>query len=324
MEIKKLTRGIDEKFAEAFKKSELFTFYQDHKDELFIGVRNNYLNLYYNCDSVAKIEYRQRIITCEIDKYYLDGEHHTIKDKRARITPREISKRYATIKSNINNRTTHEKKAQSKLVILNNNNKDSKWFCIDIEWGKAFENTQQRIDANFNARFDIIAISKKSPHKVGLIELKYGGAAIGGNSGIYRHIENFYKYQNKGYFDKKEIVEIIKSQEMIGVNIPDKLKNLETKYITGYEFYVIILDNNSETERHSTPKQTMAAYLFKEKRWGCKKLPKKAICVEEKFGDVTNKSNKLQVSFLFSKQTLANLNINDIIDGAYDDKEIRQ
>jgi hypothetical protein len=40
----KITREIDEEFAEAFKKSELFPLYQSHSDELFIGVRNNYLN----------------------------------------------------------------------------------------------------------------------------------------------------------------------------------------------------------------------------------------------------------------------------------------
>ena len=39
---KKLTRGIDEKFAEAFKQTKLFVLYKNHKDELFIGVRNNF------------------------------------------------------------------------------------------------------------------------------------------------------------------------------------------------------------------------------------------------------------------------------------------
>jgi hypothetical protein len=115
---------------------------------------------------------------------------------------------------------------------------------------------------------------------------------------------------------------VIKSQEMIGVNVPDELKNLETKDITGYEFYVITLNNNGGTERHSAPKQSMAAYLFKGKRQGCRKLSKKTICADEKFGDVTSKNNELQVTFLFSKQKFDNLDINDIIDGAYNDREI--
>ena len=44
---KKITRGISKDFAEAFKQSELYKLYREHKAELFIGVRNNYLNLYY-------------------------------------------------------------------------------------------------------------------------------------------------------------------------------------------------------------------------------------------------------------------------------------
>jgi hypothetical protein len=91
---KKITRGISKDFAEAFKQSELYKLYGEHKDELFIGVRNNYLNLYYNCDRIAKIEYKKRDgkIDCEIDKYYLDGNHYNSKDneKRYKIEQNEI------------------------------------------------------------------------------------------------------------------------------------------------------------------------------------------------------------------------------------------
>jgi hypothetical protein len=319
--MKELTRGIDDEFASEFKKSKLFTLYENHKDELFIGVRNDYLNLYYNCDSIAKVVYKKTkgIINCEIDKYYLDGHHYTDKDKTVKVAPCEICEKYDTIKRNSENRTTPEKKAQSRLVILNNANEKSKWFCIDIEWSKAFENEQQKSAANFNARFDIIAILKETPHKVALIELKYGKEAFGGNSGIYKHIEDFSKYQKNGYFDAKEIVNIIESQIALGINVPEELQNVTANDITKYEFYVITLDNNGETSQHSTPKQTMAAYLFKDKRWGCKELSP-GQKVEETFGDVTNKNNELNVSFLFSKKTLDNLNINDIIDGNYDER----
>jgi hypothetical protein len=330
----KLTRGIDKEFAEAFKQSELFALYEKHKDELFIGVRNNYLNLYYNCDSVAKVEYKSkcRKIICETSKKYLCG---TGISKHINIVPCDICNNYTTIKGNIAKRPRPEKKAQSKLVILNNANERSKWFCIDVEWAKAFEDKQQKKDKNFNVRFDIIAISKENNHKVALIELKYGRQAIGGSSGVYKHIKNFFKYQYEGYFDteanshKNEIIDIIKSQKMLGVNVPVKLQNLEKEWEnskTGdikYNFYVITLDNNGKTQQHNTPKQTMAAYLFKSKRWDCKKLSLKPK-VEDEFGDVTRKSNKLQVTFLFSKQTLDNLNIDDVIDGSYDDTEIPQ
>jgi hypothetical protein len=44
-----------------------------------------------------------------------------------------------------------------------------------------------------------------------LIELKYGSRAIEWRNGIQKHIEDFYKYQRKEYFNKQEIIDVIKS-----------------------------------------------------------------------------------------------------------------
>lgn len=321
---KKITRGISKDFAEAFKQSELYKLYKEHKDELFIGVRNNYLNLYYNCDRIAKIEYKKRDekIDCEIDKYYLDGNHYNSKDKekRYKIEEKEICKQYEVIKKYSNDKATPEKKAQSKLVLLNNENLDSNWFCIDIEYVKSFNNRAEKKEADFNSRFDIIALSKMKPHKIALIELKYGSGAIGGKSGIYKHIEDFTKFCEKGYFEgqlKQEIIEIVKSQKELGIAVP--FESPEESDILTPEFYFITLDNNAEKENASTPKQTMAGYLFNDKRWGCKKLSTKD-SVEKMFGDITKKDNKFFATFLFSIATLENIGITDIIDGTYDER----
>jgi len=323
---KKITRGISKDFAKAFKQSELYELYGKHKDELFIGVRNNYLNLYYNCDSIAKIEYkkRDRKIVCEIDKYYLDGNHYNSKEKvkRYKIEQSEICKQYKVIKKHSNAKVTPEKKAQSKLALLNNNNKESNWFCIDVEYIKQFSSKQEKKEADFNGRFDIIALSKTKPHKVALIELKYGNGAIGGKSGIFKHVVDFNKFCDKGFFEshlKQEIIEIVKSQKELGISVPIESPE-EFDKLTPV-FYFIILDNNAEKENASTPKQTMAGYLFKKKRWECKRLSTKDT-VESKFGDITRKDNKFYVTFLFSKATLDNIEITDIIDGGYDERII--
>jgi len=312
MTTKKITRGITKDFADEFKQSELNKLYEEHKDELFIGVRNNYLNLYYNCDSIAKIDYKRGKVICEIDKYYLEGNHYKGSDKIKKIDPSKIYNNYQTIKANSNSKATNEKKTQSKLVLLNNNNNISKWYCFDVEWVKSFENQRQKNEAKFNGRFDIIAISKEKPHDVALIELKYGSVAIGGKSGIYKHIEDFKKYKDKCYFNKQEIKDIIQSQKILGIQLHDELINLQTKEIKGYDFYVITLNNNLDKENGSTPKQKMSGYLFNDKRWGCKRLSKKT--VQTTFGDVTDKSNSLHVNFLFSTQTIDSLTINDIIE----------
>lgn len=324
---KKITRGLNSKsensFAIAFKNCELYELYKLHKDELFIGVRNNYLNLYYNCDSIAKITYVNNSICCTIDKYYLDGNHYGSKDKEKRhiITPKEISNKYEKIKENSNKKVTPEKKAQAKLVLLNNKNTDSKWYCVDVEYVKQFNNKQEKKEAEFNGRFDIIALSKAKPHRVALIELKYGSGAIGGKSGISKHVEDFTKFCNKNYFQehlKNEIIEIIESQRKLGISVPFD-SSYEFDKLTP-EFYFITLDNNA-LENSSTPKQTMAGYLFNDKRWGCKRLSTK-VRVQSMFGDVLSKSNTFCATFLFSKANLNDIGINDIIDGDYDERII--
>lgn len=321
---KKITRGISKQFADAFKECCLHQLYLDNKNELLIGVRNNYLNLYYNCDSIAKITYTKGTINCEIDKYYLKGVKDVSIEKKGklRVTPKCIVHNYDTIKSNSNERANEEKKAQSKLVLLNNSNDESKWFCIDVEYIKQFKNAIQKKAAVLNGRFDIIALSKKEPHRVALIELKYGKGAMGEKSGIYKHVEDFVKFKEKGFFDshlKNEIIEIIKSQVDLGIQVPFQIPT-EIDLLFP-EFYFITLNNNPEKVKGSTPKQTMAAYLFNEKRWGCKLLSSKQR-VESKFGDITKKKNGFYATFLFSKATLDTLNINDIIEGCYDEKII--
>lgn len=323
---KKIMRGISKEFSHAFKKCDLYGLYEKHKDELIIGVRNNYLNLYYNCDSIAKIKYTNESICCEIDKYYIDGKHYnTAKEKRFKTEPKEICDQYEKIKKNSNTKATPEKKAQSKLVLLNNGNNESHWFCIDVEYVKQFINKEEKIEADFNGRFDIIALSKEKPHRVALIELKYGSGAIGGTSGICKHVKDFKEFVKKGFFErhlKHEIIEIIRSQNELGISIPFELPHEID--ILEPEFFFITLNNNAKENNGSTPKQTMDGYLFNDKRWGCKRLSMEEEVKKAKvdFGDITKKNNGFYATFLFSKATLENLNIIDIIDGDYDERII--
>ena len=84
------------------------------------------------------------------------------------------------------------------------------------------------------------------------------------------------------------------------------------------EFYFIILNNKAELG-YTSPKQTIAGYLFEEKRWGCTRLTTKD-SIEQDFGDITKKDNPFHATFLFSSQTLDNLTIDDIIDGDYNER----
>lgn len=321
---KKITRGISEEFADEFKNCDLYSLYEQHKDELFIGVRNNYLNLYYNCDSIAKITRSRGKISCEINRYYLKGvlDDSIVKNKGTeKVTPDYIVKNYDTIKSNSNKRKNYEKKAQSKLVLLNNANNESNWFCIDVEYIRQYKNIIEREKANLNGRVDIIALFKSKPHKVALIELKYGKGSIGGESGIFKHVEDFAKFKQKGFFEshlREEIIDIIKSQVDLGIHVPFQVLTVED--ISLPEFYFITLNNNPKKVNGSTPKQTMGAYLFNDKeKWNFKRKSKKG-SVENSYSDITKEGNSFNARFMFSKATLENLNITDIIDGDYDER----
>ena len=331
---KKIIRGINEEMADALKNSCLHHLYTESQEELFFGIRNGYLNLYYNCDSIAKIEYKrkrtdkEKKIYCTINNYYLNGKNGID------ISPETIHNCYQEIKdvSDQKSKKTLEKRAQALLITKNNSNPKSKWFCLDVEYRKQFHNRTERDNSGFKGRFDIIAISKTKPYNIALIELKYGSKAIGGNSGIYKHIKDFKLFQDKGYFKslKQEIVNIIKAQVELGVNVPKELHGIEIKDIlTKPEFYFIILNNNKE-KNGSTPKQTMAGYLFKPnnnkyKDWKCKRSAKH--CVEDDFGDITQKNNDLHATFLFSKVIIpetetaktTTFGITDIINGEYDE-----
>ena len=54
----KNVRSLSDKFISEWNNSEIKDFYEAHKDELFIGIRDNYINLYYNNTSFEKRERR--------------------------------------------------------------------------------------------------------------------------------------------------------------------------------------------------------------------------------------------------------------------------
>ena len=266
--------------------------------------------------------YTYKTINCRIHEYYLNETTRRDKGKTPYVKkdPKSIVDEYTRIAERSNQRLTPEKKAQSKLFVLNNQNRDSNWFCIDVEYIKQFKNMQQKQEFNFNDRFDFIAVSKKAPNRIALIELKYSRGSIGGKSGIYKHVKDFSKFKENNFFNplfKQEIIEIIESLNYIGAVVPfDAPKEND---LLNPEFYFITLDNNKEKPKGSSPQQSMAGYLFEEKRWGCKRLSTKD-SVEKHFGDITKKDNPFHATFLFSSQTLDNLTIDDIIDGGYDEK----
>ena len=248
--------GIKEPFCDNFKKSKFYEVYKKHTDELFIGIRDGYLNIYYNCASIAKIRTKRGTVgKASIDKYYTNN-------KSSSLTADEFENQYEEIKKKSDEKNDLEKKSQERLVLDNNNNPHSDWYCLDVEYTKSIDKNLQ------NWRFDIIAISKKTPHRVALIELKYGSKAIGGASGIQKHLKDYGSFFEKNCFEKylkQEIVKIINKQKDLVIDFPKELDSLEEQNITNNpEVYFITLNN--KIGNGSTPRKTMWRYLFIDER----------------------------------------------------------
>lgn len=305
--------GFHENFFDNFKKSLFYTdVYLKHQDEITIGVRNGYVNLYYNCDSIAKIRNTKNELKAEISSFYIDKE-----GKNEHITDKQLIDNLQLVFKKSSSKDTNEKKAQQALIMRNNRNVHSKWFCFDLEYKKGYPSTGAS-EGNFNGRFDIIAISKDAPHKIAFIELKYGAGAIGGNSGIRKHIQDFVTFNGKdksgrSYFNqfKEEAISIIKASVSLGIDVPQSLCDIQPHDISATpQFYVITLDNNYVNG--STPQMTMSGYLFADKRWNCKKVSQDVYNNGDYF-EITHKDSTFKPFFLFSEQTLDNLSIDDIL-----------
>lgn len=324
-------RGVSALLIDAFKRNPLYAFYQQHTDELLIGVRNNYLNIYYRLNNIAEVRLAgDDTISCGIHPYFLrrsgkSNEVLTGSDIETMITDRYDAIRFlAENKKN----TTSEKVAQQLLVMQNNANPCSKWYCVDVEWARSFNNQEEK-DSCISARMDIIAISKEAPHRVAIIELKYGSKSVGGEAGILKHIQDFKTLKEGSihngtridYYDgmRKDICNILEAYHDLGIMLPNSLKSLsKEKFAASPEFYVLTLDNNPVSYGATTPKQTMAAYLFSPysanyQKWGCRQSAKEN--VQDKLGiNVLAPSSALPVTFIFSRQTVSNLHVSDILE----------
>ncbi len=287
--------GITQTFCDNFKKSKFYEVYKKHTDELFIGVRDGYINIYYNCASIAKIRTKRGTVgKASIDKYYTNN-------KSSSLTADEFEIQYEEIKKKSDEKNDLEKKSQERLVLDNNNNPNSDWYCLDVEYMKSIEGKLKKW------RFDIIAISKKSPHRVALIELKYGSGAIGGESGIQKHLKDYGTFIDENCFKnylKQEIVKIISKQKILVKNFPKELDALVEQNIKDNpEVYFITLNNN-KIKNGSTPRKTMWRYLFIDERFEKEKIKTDIIKDYSKEEDLKNDLEKLKPTFLFSSAEL--------------------
>lgn len=306
-------RHIDDKLIRKFKASDLYQLVQ--KENLLACIRDNAIGIYYNSDRVAKVSLSKEELKCEVSSYYLSDFYTTGIHKPSEtltVSDCEIVDNIETIIENSKVRETPEKKAQQHLIHLNNANEDSDWYCFDIEYRQS-TNKQNDIPL-FDGRFDILAISKQRPHRVAVIELKYGEGAIGGKSGIVKHIMDFRNFQNSKsciHNFEVEVPAMLKNLREIGYNVPSSLAAGDIQINDKIEFIVICLYEDE------SPRGTVGGYLFDEKRphWNTKRVSKNNNAMTQLDVDVESPTCPIKINFLFKKVVSpTDLNISDILD----------
>lgn len=332
---KNLMRGLDEKHLKAFKSSRWFDFYKQNKDEIFLGIRNNYINLYYKGMNIAKIQ--GNFNNASISNRYINKDY-TGMSKYVSITYNDFVSKYEKVikpevSKHISKNALWEKATQQSLILKNNKNNKSNWVCIDMEYIKQRKNSNSNNGKSFG-RFDIIAINKKN-FDVALIELKVGKNAIGGDCGLYKHAKDW----NDDYIDndlfnrdidggnnclKQEIINIINNKIEIEDDFSIKKCSIENFKDKKPSFYFLICSGNNLTINEI--KNEVRKYLWSEdkcKSYNIKKVSKKNN-VEKALYDITTKEKgKLYCEFLFIEGQEDNIKINDIIDDKNYDRNIR-
>lgn len=321
---KEMGRGLKGEKLEAFGRTCWYQFYKENeeKDELFLGIRNNYVNIYYKGMNIAKIG--GGFTKAQISNKYLGIEKEGYKS----ITCEELKKYYADIKkyiiAHVNDQKKREKEVQQQLMINNNNNKKSNWICIDMEYDKQRKNKE---DGEKSGRFDIIAVHKEKPYRVALIELKVGASAISGKSGILKHAKDWKKVIKEKMYDKtlkKEIVDIINNKYCLDKGNYETKPCTEADLETKPEFYFLIC--SGEENDIEKIKNEVRKYLWdmdKCKKYGIDKVSDKYNIERQMKYDISEYADdeKLYCKFRFAEGK--GENIKDIIDDKSYDTEIK-
>lgn len=329
---KKLIRGLDENYLQRFFDSKWFKFYKEHEDELFLGIRNNYVNIYYRGMNIAKIQGRFEKATIA-DRYrhknFLGkNNYHTIEYEVFEKSYESIIK--PEVEKHIEKNKLWEKETQQILILRNNENcknNKSNWICIDMESIRQRQNKKDNNGKSFG-RFDIVAVNIKN-YQVALIELKVGQGAIGGESGLLKHAKDWKDIKKRNLFSigcdgeenclKNEIVNIINNKYYLDKSYPIKgcskedFKNIEPS------FYFLICSENMTIDEI---KNEVRKYLWSEekcKKYNIKKVSDKYNVHKEFQYDISKKGEgELYCEFLFTEGSRENVNVVDIIDDKYE------
>lgn len=275
-------RGLSDQQISAIKCDEKMMELLRHP-RLFLGIRNGYFNLYFQGASAGKCSILSTgDLKIETHCKYLGTGGSGYQTISQVDFPSRLDKILSSIQDHQETgKGWDEKKAQQALLMANNQNTDSVWYCVDMEYTQE----RQSSDEPYYGRFDIVALSRdpdaKGQHQAALVELKvdsgsYGSklpkgvqrqikdgtfsidrCEVGLGSGIIGHLADFYRFERAGQFSqlREEICLILSTKHKLGFSVP--CAGIRPDEIAEQpSFYFLTLCTNI-----SSCKETMCRYL---------------------------------------------------------------
>lgn len=182
---------------------------EDSNGDFFVGVREDYLSIYYKGMSIGKVEaYKNGGCKYTTSYYYANGvkllDESVVNKEKGKVilNPDEFwdEKNFKILKSNVEDHvfgggeyahTYLEKICQQWLINKNNSNVNADWYYVDMEY--VYKNEEGNEDKHPFGRADLIAI-KREPvngiYPVAFVELKVGIDAYEGGIVVPKEIKD--------------------------------------------------------------------------------------------------------------------------------------
>ena len=301
------------------------------REDIFLGIRNGYFNLYFQGASAGKFEFARR------GGFRIETALKYSKGAGKKLSQELFFERFEEILANIDKHQKSdsdkgwvEKNVQQALILANNRNPNSAWFCVDMEY------SQQRQNKNMPGygRADIVAISRNpggdGRYRAALIEVKFDAGAYGGSpspkvreqlesgtfsidrcdetlgSGIVGHLADFYRFEKAGQFRtlQEEICQILSNKKDLELPVPFEHKLRPRDIEDQPHFYFLTLCSDMASCKKRMRNYLGAAGCSHESAYSARKL------LGSDFLDREN------YHFLFAPEAFSGRASIDILDGA--------
>lgn len=259
MDAKNQTRSISTEFMNDLISGVLAPLTEKVKNkeyELILCLRKDYVNVYYKCGSLYKIEeqndcykisfdfgYASKTknkdeLLSKLEKFGFDknkiksGSPTTIikisKDEK-KVTVKEFFEIATAILIKFMSDKKENKigeKMRQQEIFLANNNPNSDFFIYDCEFKQPRNNENEQN----TGRFDLLALKKVGKvHRLVFCELKTTKAACKGGSSVLKHSADFYNYTDCS--NGKDYIQARKNEALSTYEFYCKLNGLQKKIL---------------------------------------------------------------------------------------------